>query len=236
MGTTSVAAPKASSSSTAIYSLTARPAASGGSPFSPSIPFCRLASALIRLASIAKASPPTSPSRMQRCRTVSKTRRSRSLSRKLRVGPSRRWNDRAHPPSARAGRPSCSQLRWTCSPAPLEADPEAVADDQHPDHQLGINRGPSQRRRTARARGAVPTGRQSGRSTSANDPPAHVHRAELSTSTPVRLHALIIYVVPAPQRTQSFLSAFTVSTSRVFQRIGQKLPKRDVRCHVRFSR
>ena len=28
--------------------------------------------------------------------------------------------------------------------------------------------------RTAR-RGAVPTGRQSGRSTSANDPPAHVH-------------------------------------------------------------
>src|ERR1700730_4663933 len=31
--------------------------------------------------------------------------------------------------------------------------------------------------RTARARGAVPTGRQSGRSTSANDPPAHVHRA-----------------------------------------------------------
>ena len=82
LGTTSVAAPKASSSSTAIYSLTARPVASGGSPFSPSIPFCRLASALIRLASIAKASPPTSPSRMQRCRTVSKTRRSRSLSRK----------------------------------------------------------------------------------------------------------------------------------------------------------
>jgi hypothetical protein len=82
LGTTSVAAPKASSSSTAIYSLTARPVASGGSPFSPSIPFCRFASALIRLASIAKASPPTRPSAMQRCRTVSKTRRRRSLSRK----------------------------------------------------------------------------------------------------------------------------------------------------------
>ena len=38
LGTTSVAAPKASSSSTAIYSLTARPAASAGSPVSPSIP------------------------------------------------------------------------------------------------------------------------------------------------------------------------------------------------------
>ena len=44
--TTSVAAPKASSSSTAIYSLTARPVASGGSPFSPSLPFRRLASRL----------------------------------------------------------------------------------------------------------------------------------------------------------------------------------------------
>ena len=28
---------------------------------------------------------------------------------------------------------------------PLGADTEAVADDQHPDHQLGINRWPTQR-------------------------------------------------------------------------------------------
>src|ERR1700733_6996536 len=42
--------------------------------------------------------------------------------------------------------------------------------------------------RTARARGAVPTGRQSGRSTSANDQPAHVHRARsCRTAHPVRL-------------------------------------------------
>jgi hypothetical protein len=34
--------------------LTARPVASAGSPFAPSMPFCRLASALIRLASTAK--------------------------------------------------------------------------------------------------------------------------------------------------------------------------------------
>src|SRR5215203_4318873 len=53
-GTTSVAAPNAASSSTAKYSLTTWPAASGGSLFSPSIPFCLFASALIRLASTAK--------------------------------------------------------------------------------------------------------------------------------------------------------------------------------------
>ena len=43
--------------------------ASGGSPFSPSIPFCRFASALIKLASTAKPSPPTKPSLMQRRNT-----------------------------------------------------------------------------------------------------------------------------------------------------------------------
>ena len=53
-----------------------------GRPFSPSTPFCRLASALIRLASTAKPSPPTSRSRIQRRKTVSNTRRKRSLSRK----------------------------------------------------------------------------------------------------------------------------------------------------------
>jgi hypothetical protein len=46
------------------------------------MPFCRLASALIKLASTAKASPPTRPSLIQRCSTVSKTRRNRSLWRK----------------------------------------------------------------------------------------------------------------------------------------------------------
>src|SRR5262245_54611086 len=38
-GVTSVAAPKAASSRTARYSSSARPAVSGGSPLSPSIPF-----------------------------------------------------------------------------------------------------------------------------------------------------------------------------------------------------
>ena len=42
-------ADKLASSRTARYSSIARPAAAGGSPFSPSMPFCRLASALIML-------------------------------------------------------------------------------------------------------------------------------------------------------------------------------------------
>jgi hypothetical protein len=57
LGTTSVAAPKAASSSTAIYFFN-RPAGHfRWQPILALIPFCRLASALIRLASIAKASP-----------------------------------------------------------------------------------------------------------------------------------------------------------------------------------
>ena len=46
------------------------------------IPFCRWASALIRLASTANPSPPTSRSWMQRRKTLSNTRRNRSLCRK----------------------------------------------------------------------------------------------------------------------------------------------------------
>jgi hypothetical protein len=67
---TSVAAPKVASSRTARYSSMSRPVASDGSPLPPSIPFCRLASALIRLASTANPSPPTNPSLMQRRRTL----------------------------------------------------------------------------------------------------------------------------------------------------------------------
>src|SRR4029077_13078565 len=82
LGVTSVAAPNAASSRTARYSSPARPAAAGGRPAVPSTRVRSLASAWIRLASTAKPSPPTNPSSMQRCRTVSNKRRSRSLSRK----------------------------------------------------------------------------------------------------------------------------------------------------------
>ena len=49
-----VAAPKAALSRTSRYSSTARPAASGGRPWSPRTEFARLASALIMLASTAE--------------------------------------------------------------------------------------------------------------------------------------------------------------------------------------
>jgi hypothetical protein len=47
------------------YSSTARPETSGAKPWAPSTPFWRLASALIRLPSTAKPSPPTRPSSRQ---------------------------------------------------------------------------------------------------------------------------------------------------------------------------
>src|SRR5271163_2852838 len=81
-GTTGVAAPNAASSRTARYSRTAWFAASGARHSLPGTLRCRLASALIMLASTAKPSPPTSPSAMQRRTVVSNTLRNRSLSRK----------------------------------------------------------------------------------------------------------------------------------------------------------
>src|SRR3954471_23609833 len=80
-GVTGVAAPKAESSSTAKYSRTARRDRTGSNPSAPRTPLWRLASALIRLASTAKPSPPTNPSAMQRRTMVSNTCRNRSLSR-----------------------------------------------------------------------------------------------------------------------------------------------------------
>src|SRR5271169_3614941 len=81
-GTTGVAAPNAASSSTARYSRTAWFAASGACHSLPGTLRCRLASALIMLASTAKPSPPTSPSVMQRATVASNNSRKRLLSRK----------------------------------------------------------------------------------------------------------------------------------------------------------
>src|ERR1700683_335651 len=82
--------------------------------------------------------------------------------------------------------------------------------------------------RTARARGAVPTGRQSGRSTSANDPPAHVHRARsCRTAHPVRLAVVPSSTQFLPlNRTESV--SFHHFNQRVFQ---QNRPRTDIaRC------
>src|SRR5271166_4304724 len=72
--------------------------------------------------------------------------------------------------------------------------------------------------RTARARGAVPTGRQNGRSTSANDPPAHVHRARsCRTAHPVRLA-----VVPSSTQFLPLNRTESVGFHRFNQRVFQQ--------------
>src|SRR5262249_31388317 len=83
-GLTSVAAPKAASSSVARYSLTARLAAAGSRSVLHSLPGterCLLASATIRLASTANPSAPTRSAAIQASTTRSNTRRRMSLSR-----------------------------------------------------------------------------------------------------------------------------------------------------------
>jgi len=83
-GVTSLAAPKAASSSVARYSFTARLAPLAARSLfhsAPGIERCLLASATIRLASTANPSPPTSPAAMHVSTTSSKTRRKISLSR-----------------------------------------------------------------------------------------------------------------------------------------------------------
>ncbi len=84
-GFTSVAAPKAASSSANRYSTTARGAVSGliasRSHSSFDVEFSLLASAWIRLASVAKFAPLTRPPAMQRATISSKIFRNRSVSR-----------------------------------------------------------------------------------------------------------------------------------------------------------
>src|SRR6202034_2094836 len=71
---------------------------------------------------------------------------------------------------------------------------------------------------TAPARGAVPTGRQSGRSTSANDQPAHVHRARsCRTAHPIRLA-----VVPSSTQFLPLNRTESVDFHRFNQRVFQQ--------------
>ena len=116
-----------------------------GSHRSPGVERCRLASALIRLASTAKPSPPTSPSAMQR-----RDRRLEQLAQQIAVA-------EAPMPVLREGRvvghravqaepaePAIGEIEVNLfAQPPLRADAEAVTDDQHPDHQLRIDRRPA---------------------------------------------------------------------------------------------
>jgi len=106
---------------------------------SPSIPFWRFVSALIRLASTAKFFPPTSPSSMQRRNTVSNTRRNRSLCVPvLREG--RMIGHIAVQPEATEPPIRQIEVNLLAQP-PLRSDAEAIADQQHPDHQSGSTAG-----------------------------------------------------------------------------------------------
>src|SRR5215211_4332012 len=139
-GVTGVAAPKAASSSTSRYSWTARLAASGDKPSAPGTPFCRLASALVRLPSTAKPSPPTRPSATQRPRTVQAPKQIALPEAPVPV--LRESGVIGHPtvqPEPTEPAVGEVEVHFFAKP-PLGADAEAVTDDQHPDHQLRVDR------------------------------------------------------------------------------------------------
>src|SRR5207248_1437807 len=145
LGMTSLAAPNAASSRTARYSSTARPAASRGRPAAPSRRARSLASAWIRLASTANPSPPTRPSAMQRCSTVSNNRRSRSLFAETAMAVLREGRMIGHlAVEPEPAKPAIRQVEvHLFAQPPLRADAEAIADDQHANQQLWIDRRPA---------------------------------------------------------------------------------------------
>ena len=147
-GVTGEAAPNAASSSVARYSRAVRTALSlsllSGFQSLLGTDRCLLASAAIKLASTAKASPPTIPSFMQRGTTVSNSLRSRDRSPRKRpwrfLGKRRMIGDVGVEPQATE--PAIGQIEMDLLAQPtLGTNAEAIADNQHPDHQLRINRG-----------------------------------------------------------------------------------------------
>ena len=79
--------------------------------------------------------------------TVSNSCRNRSLSRNRpwRFFEKVEWSGTASV-EAEPAEPAIGQVEMNLlAQPPLRADAEAVADDQHPDHQLGIDRGPAGR-------------------------------------------------------------------------------------------
>src|SRR4029078_2993502 len=149
-GTVSLAAPQAASSRVSRYSWTDRRVlamAFQSTSSDPAAERCLLASAASRLASTAKAVPSTSPSAMQRRTTVSNSLRNRSQSRKRPCLFLEKVEWSGTPPS----RPSRAepavgevQVNLLAQP-PFGANAVAVANQQHPDQQFGINRRPARR-------------------------------------------------------------------------------------------
>ena len=111
----------------------------------PGTPRCRLASALMTLASIAKPSPPTSPSAMQR-RSDGLEHMAEGVAVAEAAMPVLREGRVVRDASSRseAAEPAIGQVQMHLfAQPPLGSDAEAVADDQHADHQLRIDRGPA---------------------------------------------------------------------------------------------
>src|SRR5712675_194343 len=149
-GTVSLAAPQAASSRVSRYSPTDRRVlamASQSTSSDPAAERCLLASAAIRLASTAKAAPSTSPSAMQRRTTVSNSFRSRSQSRKSAMpvlGERRVVRHFAIEPEPTEPAVGEVQVNLLAQP-PFGTNAVAVANQQHPDQQFGINRRPASR-------------------------------------------------------------------------------------------
>jgi hypothetical protein len=148
-GVTSLAAPKAASSRVVRYSFT-RVAVLRSRSLSHSLPGidrCLLASATIRLASTAKPWPPTRPAAMHLSTTCSNTRRKISLSRKrsLRARENAEWSGDLVL-DAQAAEPAVGKVHLDlATQLPLRADRKHVTDNEHPDHEHRIERGPADR-------------------------------------------------------------------------------------------
>ena len=157
-GVTAVADPNAASSKAATYSLTARLAFSGALQVAPSIPLWLLASALIRLPSTAKPSPPTNPSSMQ-CDTHHLEHAPKEITLAeapmtvLRKSGMIRYAAIKTEPTE----PAIRQVQMDlAAQSAFRTDAKAIADKQHADHQFRINRWPAEclgmtRRRRVRA-------------------------------------------------------------------------------------
>src|SRR5205814_2202000 len=145
LGVTSVAAPNAASSRTPRYSSTARPADPGGRPAVPSTRVRSLASAWIRLASTAK------PSRADQALIDA------PLQHRLEQAPQQIAVAEAAVAVLREGRmighfavetqstkPAIRQVEvHLLAQSPLRANAKAVADDQHANQQLRVDRWPT---------------------------------------------------------------------------------------------
>src|SRR5262249_16945143 len=146
-GLTSLAAPKAASSRLARYSLTARLvtlAAHSLFHSAPGIERCLLASAAIKLPSTANPSPPTSPAAMHVCTTCSNTAENVAVTKPLIAGARERRMIRDLVFDRKPTEPAISKVHLhIAAQRSLRADGEHIPDDQHSDHQLWIDRGPT---------------------------------------------------------------------------------------------